>query len=138
MQVIRLALPFSNIVNFKRIHYLRAASRLAPFVGRDYFFAVNSYAHHPSSLLPTLVFSLLCCGCDVPKSSAFFVEVAAEVGLDFRHTSGASGDYFLIETMGAGAAFFDSDNDGWLDVAGVWFKNFPGKLPIRQMFTHAQ
>ena len=84
--------------------------------GRAYFFAVNSYAHYPSTLLPILVFSLLCCGCAAPEPAAFFVEVAAEVGLDFRHTSGASGDYFLIETMGAGAAFFDWDNDGWLDV----------------------
>ena len=77
---------------------------------------MNSYAHYPSVLYLPLVFFLLCCGCAAPERSAFFVEVAAEAGLDFLHTSGASGDYFLIETMGAGAAFFDYDNDGWLDV----------------------
>ena len=77
---------------------------------------MNCYAYYSSILYPPLVFFLLCCGCAAPERSAFFVEVAAEAGLDFRHTSGASGDYFLIETMGAGAAFFDYDNDGWLDV----------------------
>ncbi len=77
---------------------------------------MNSYAYYPSILLPTLIFFLLCCGCGAPEHSAFFVEVVAEAKLDFRHTSGASGDYFLIETMGAGAALFDYDNDGWLDV----------------------
>ena len=92
------------------------AARLALFVDGTYFFAVNRYAHYPSILLPTLVVFLLCYGCGAPERSAFFVEVAAEAGLYFRHTSGASGDYFLIETMGAGAAFFDYDNDGWLDV----------------------
>ena len=94
----------------------RNAARLALFVDGTYFFAVNRYAHYPSILLPTLVVFLLCYGCGAPERLAFFVEVAAEAGLDFRHTSGASGDYFLIETMGAGAAFFDYDNDGWLDV----------------------
>ena len=77
---------------------------------------MNSYADYPSVLYLPLIFFLLCCGCAAPERSAFFVEVAAEAGLDFRHTSGASGDYFLIETMGAGAAFFDYDDDGWLDV----------------------
>ncbi len=93
-----------------------AVARLALFVGGAYFLAVNSNAYYPSILYLPLVLFLLCCGCDAPERAAFFVEVADEAGLDFRHTSGASGDYFLIETMGAGAAFFDYDNDGWLDV----------------------
>ena len=49
-------------------------------------------------------------------SGAGFVEAGAAAGLDFSHTSGAAGDYFLVETMGSGAAFIDYDNDGWLDV----------------------
>jgi hypothetical protein len=43
-------------------------------------------------------------------------EVAAEVGLDFRHFTGSIGEYFLPEIMGAGVAVFDYDNDGDLDV----------------------
>src|SRR5918995_1260925 len=37
-------------------------------------------------------------------------------GLRFVHDNGASGDYFMPEMMGAGAALLDYDNDGDLDV----------------------
>ena len=47
---------------------------------------------------------------------AFFVDVAAESGVEFNHTAGGRGDYYLIETMGAGGAFFDYDGDGFLDI----------------------
>ncbi|MEO8521450.1 MAG: CRTAC1 family protein [Acidobacteriota bacterium] len=45
-----------------------------------------------------------------------FVEAAAGTGLTFTHVSGASGNYYLAEEMGAGVALFDYDNDGDLDV----------------------
>ena len=38
------------------------------------------------------------------------------VSLDFKHNTGAYGAKFLPETMGPGCAFFDYDNDGWLDI----------------------
>ncbi|MEK7833605.1 MAG: CRTAC1 family protein, partial [Acidobacteriota bacterium] len=45
-----------------------------------------------------------------------FREVAAETGLNFHHFTGATGEFFMAEMMGAGAALFDYDNDGDLDV----------------------
>ena len=45
-----------------------------------------------------------------------FVEVAVESGLPFRHFNDATGKYRLLETMGSGAALFDYDNDGNLDI----------------------
>ena len=45
-----------------------------------------------------------------------FQELAGEVGLDFHHFIGATGDYFIPEIIGAGVALFDYDADGDLDV----------------------
>ncbi|HEV8394430.1 MAG TPA: CRTAC1 family protein [Vicinamibacterales bacterium] len=47
---------------------------------------------------------------------AVFEDVAAAAGITFRPMNGASPDKYLPETMGSGAAFFDADGDGWLDL----------------------
>tara|TARA_B100000902_G_scaffold365608_1_gene386694 strand:+ start:238 stop:2031 length:1794 start_codon:yes stop_codon:yes gene_type:complete len=63
------------------------------------------------------IFFLVVSGCSYnPKDKKYFVEVGAEVGIDFVHKSGSTGDYFLFETMGSGVAFFDFDRDGWQDI----------------------
>lgn len=45
-----------------------------------------------------------------------FVDVAADVGLDFVHFNGMSGELYFAENMGSGAALVDYDGDGDLDV----------------------
>jgi hypothetical protein len=37
-------------------------------------------------------------------------------GITWTHTAGLSPEMFLPETVGAGCAFFDYDNDGWMDI----------------------
>ena len=46
-----------------------------------------------------------------------FVNVAREAGLKSKTIFGSERkNRFLLETTGCGAAFFDYDNDGWLDI----------------------
>ena len=47
---------------------------------------------------------------------AQFIEITRQTGVDFQHSSGATGHYHLPETLGSGGAFFDYNNDGNLDL----------------------
>ncbi len=40
------------------------------------------------------------------------VDVTSESGVEFRHETGATGEKYMTETMGAGVVFFDYDADG--------------------------
>jgi enediyne biosynthesis protein E4 len=46
-----------------------------------------------------------------------FEEVPASTsGINWRHVNARSAEYYLPETTGAGCAFLDYDNDGWMDI----------------------
>ena len=45
-----------------------------------------------------------------------FVDVAAAMGLEFRHSFGDDVMSNIIESSGSGCAFLDYDGDGWLDL----------------------
>jgi hypothetical protein len=47
---------------------------------------------------------------------ANFVDIAASAGIHFQHQAPHTSRKYLIETMGSGAALFDCDNDGRLDL----------------------
>jgi enediyne biosynthesis protein E4 len=47
---------------------------------------------------------------------ADFVDVTSQVGVQFMHQAHHSPRKYLLETMGSGAALFDYDNDGRLDI----------------------
>src|SRR5580698_9589263 len=46
-----------------------------------------------------------------------FEEISASAsGITWFHTAGKSANKYLPETSGAGCAFLDFDNDGWMDI----------------------
>lgn len=53
-----------------------------------------------------------------------FTDVTAQSGIHFKHNSGAYGKHYMPETVGAGCAFLDYDNDGWQDILLVNSMNF--------------
>jgi len=40
----------------------------------------------------------------------------ANSGITWKHVAGRSPEHYLPETTGSGCAFFDYDNDGWMDI----------------------
>ena len=55
-------------------------------------------------------------GCQSERPVVYFTDATDQAGLSFVHENGAVGQYLLIETMGAGGALADLDEDGDLDV----------------------
>jgi hypothetical protein len=53
-----------------------------------------------------------------------FIDTTEKAGIHFRHNSGATGQRYLPETLGAGCAFVDMDGDGWADIILINGKDF--------------
>ena len=66
--------------------------------------------------------------------SVTFTEVAATAGINFRHDNAASPEKYLIETMGAGCAWIDYDQNGLFDlylVNSAPTRLYAPKAPLR-------
>lgn len=90
---------------------------------------MNSQYLHATLVLAGLG---LCAGC---SSRSLFTDATRTAGLhSFIHHSGAHGDFWMPEVLGAGAAFLDWDGDGWQDVmlvsGGTWTGHQPPALRL--------
>ena len=70
-----------------------------------------------------------------------FINVARESGLNVKTIFGGEHkNKYLLETTGCGVAFYDYDNDGWLDiflVNGTRLEGFPaGQAPTSHLFKN--
>ena len=57
-----------------------------------------------------------------------FTDVTAAAGIHFKHTSGLSGRKYGVEALGSGAAFFDYNGDGHMDLYVVNGADLPGHI----------
>jgi len=76
-----------------------------------------------------------------PDLGIGFLNVARESGLNAKTIYGSEHkNKYLLETTGCGVAFYDYDNDGWLDiflVNGTRLEGFPkGEEPISHLFKN--
>jgi enediyne biosynthesis protein E4 len=53
---------------------------------------------------------------DRPPTYPFLELPASASGITWTHTAGSSAEKYLPESTGAGCAFLDYDNDGWMDI----------------------
>ncbi len=60
---------------------------------------------------------------------ARFEDATAAAGLRFRHVNGATGQKFILETLGSGVCVFDYDGDGLQDIYFVQSGRLPGFTP---------
>jgi hypothetical protein len=58
-----------------------------------------------------------------------FIETSSALGINFRNMASHTSKKYLIETMGAGVALFDYDNDGRLDIFVVNGAPLPDPTP---------
>jgi enediyne biosynthesis protein E4 len=118
-----------------RRDFLKSLSRSALVLSLDGVLSlarplrVNAQTSAPKSATATVDFGVQ------------FVNVAQEAGLKYKTIFGGEHkNKYLLETTGCGIAFYDYDNDGWLDifvVNGSRLEGFPkGEEPISHLFKN--
>ena len=79
--------------------------------------ALSAFGKSYRPSIPSILFPRKFSGIPSAELQYPFVEIpASKSGITFKHTAGHSAEKYLPETTGAGCAFLDYDNDGWMDI----------------------
>ena len=82
-----------------------------------------------------------CAPQDPSAPPVHFADAGAAAGIDFVHYNGFSGEYYYVETFGAGAAFLDYDGDSRLDLYlanGTYLTGHPpDSPPVNRLYRNA-
>jgi len=70
-----------------------------------------------------------------PTGPVWFTDRAEDVGLNFEHFNGMSGEFYFSEIMGSGVALFDMDNDGDLDAYFIQGQMLDSGIPFGQAIS---
>jgi len=92
-----------------------------------------------SGLIAGLLLALLNAATHPPSSNPQFIDIAASAGLNQPIIyGGVETKKYIIETNGCGVAFYDYDNDGWVDIlvlSGTRLEGFPkGSEPTNRLY----
>ncbi|MEM8487258.1 MAG: CRTAC1 family protein [Bacteroidota bacterium] len=102
------------------------------------------------TLFLSAILLLACCGKQPAEQPApvnetgiafSYVDITGTAGLDsFQHETGATGDKYFPEAMGAGAAFIDYNDDGWQDIllvgGGQWDNETDTSVPALWLYKN--
>lgn len=121
-------------MSFSRRNFLKSLSRTAIVLTFDQVLA---------SALPSPLFgqAKAAAATASPGLGVEFINIAREAGLNAKNVFGGEHkNKYLLETTGCGAAFYDYDQDGWLDiflVNGTRLEGFPkGEEPICHLYKN--
>jgi len=86
----------------------------------------------------TIFLLVSCLSISAAAQTTQFRDVTAQAGIHFVHNNAAFGKKWLPETLGAGCAFIDYDNDGYPDILLVNGEDWPGhtKIPSTLKLYH--
>jgi hypothetical protein len=119
-------------LSFSRRDFLKSLSRTALVLKFEQILAAAMPLGFPTALLAAGA---------PPDLGVTFMDVARESGLNAKTIFGGEHkNKYLLETTGCGIAFYDYDNDGWLDlfiVNGTRLEGFPrGQEPTCHLFKN--
>ncbi len=85
------------------------------------------------------IIALILPGRAVPPAAVTFTDIAATAGINFVHDNAWTPEKYLIESMGAGCAWIDYDQDGFMDiylVNGAATRAYTPKQPLHSALYH--